>query len=79
MISLEQDPAWAELARADIAAAGLADRVEVRLGAALETMEGCQQLHLDSGVGLDRVGAHCHYINSAMVISAHHFARYAES
>lgn len=36
---------------------------------------GCDQLHLDSGVGLDRAGAHRLYLNSGMVISAHHFAR----
>lgn len=36
---------------------------------------GCDQLHLDSGVGLDRADAHRLYLNSGMVISAHHFAR----
>jgi GNAT superfamily N-acetyltransferase len=37
--------------------------------------QGCDQLHLDSGVGLDRADAHRLYLNSGMVISAHHFAR----
>lgn len=37
---------------------------------------GCDQLHLDSGVGLDRGDAHRLYLNAGMVISAHHFARY---
>lgn len=36
---------------------------------------GCDQLHLDSGVGLDRADAHRVYMNSGMVIAAHHFAR----
>lgn len=39
---------------------------------------GCDQLHLDSGVGLDRVNAHRLYLNAGLVISAHHFARYVE-
>jgi GNAT superfamily N-acetyltransferase len=37
--------------------------------------EGCDQLHLDSGVGLERADAHRLYLNAGMVISAHHFAR----
>jgi GNAT superfamily N-acetyltransferase len=37
---------------------------------------GCDQLHLDSGVGIDRATAHRLYLNAGMVISAHHFARY---
>lgn len=36
---------------------------------------GCEQLHLDSGVGLERADAHRLYLNSGLVISAHHFAR----
>ncbi len=36
---------------------------------------GCDQLHLDSGVGLERADAHRLYLDSGMVISAHHFAR----
>lgn len=36
---------------------------------------GCDQLHLDSGVGLDRADAHRLYMNAGLVISAHHFAR----
>jgi len=39
---------------------------------------GCDQLHLDSGVGLDRAAAHRLYLNAGMVISAHHFARYVD-
>lgn len=35
----------------------------------------CSQLHLDSGVGLDRADAHRLYFKSGFVISAHHFAR----
>jgi GNAT superfamily N-acetyltransferase len=37
--------------------------------------QGCDQLHLDSGVGLDRADAHRLYLNAGMVISAHHLAR----
>lgn len=36
---------------------------------------GCQQLHLDSGVGLERADAHRLYLNSGLTITAHHFAR----
>ena len=36
---------------------------------------GCGQLHLDSGVGLDRADAHRLYLSAGLVISAHHFAR----
>ena len=36
---------------------------------------GCDQLHLDSGVGLERADAHRLYLRTGMVISAHHFAR----
>lgn len=37
---------------------------------------GCGQLHLDSGVGLDRADAHRLYLNAGLVIASHHFARY---
>ena len=36
----------------------------------------CEQLHLDSGVGLDRADAHRLYFNAGLVIASHHFARY---
>ena len=36
---------------------------------------GCEQLHLDSGVGLERADAHRLYLSSGLAISAHHFAR----
>ncbi|MCX4969299.1 O-methyltransferase [Streptomyces sp. NBC_00654] len=38
LVTLEADPAYAEVARANIARAGLADVVEVRVGPALETL-----------------------------------------
>lgn len=38
LISVEVDPTCAEVARANIARAGLADHVEVRLGSALDTL-----------------------------------------
>jgi predicted O-methyltransferase YrrM len=40
LISLEVDPHHAEVARANLADAGLADRAEVRVGAALDTLPG---------------------------------------
>lgn len=36
---------------------------------------GCDQLHLDSAVGLNRADAHRLYLNAGLVIAAHHFAR----
>ena len=36
---------------------------------------GCEELHLDSGVQLDRADAHRLYMNSGLVITSHHFAR----
>jgi predicted O-methyltransferase YrrM len=38
LLSLEVDPRHAEIARANLARAGVADRAEVRVGAALETL-----------------------------------------
>jgi GNAT superfamily N-acetyltransferase len=39
---------------------------------------GCDQLHLDSGVGIDRADAHRLYLNAGLVIAAHHFARHVD-
>jgi len=39
---------------------------------------GCEQLHLDSGVGLHRANAHRLYLSEDLVISSHHFARQLE-
>jgi GNAT superfamily N-acetyltransferase len=36
---------------------------------------GCEQLHLDSGVGSDRADAHRLYLNAGLRINSHHFAR----
>jgi GNAT superfamily N-acetyltransferase len=36
---------------------------------------GCDQLHLDSGVGSDRIDAHRLYLNAGLEITSHHFAR----
>lgn len=36
---------------------------------------GCEQFHLDSGVGPERQDAHRLYFNERMRVSAHHFAR----
>jgi GNAT superfamily N-acetyltransferase len=38
---------------------------------------GCDQLHLDSGVGPDREAAHRLYFNAGMRITSYHFAREA--
>ncbi len=43
------------------------------------TRLGCEQVHLDSGVGFDRADAHRLYLNAGLLIAAHHFARYVES
>jgi len=37
--------------------------------------EGCDQLHLDSGVGASRVDAHRLYMQRRLTITSHHFAR----
>ena len=47
LITLEADPAYAEVAAASIERAGLADRVEIRVGKALETLPALA----DEGVG----------------------------
>jgi GNAT superfamily N-acetyltransferase len=39
---------------------------------------GCDQLHLDSGVGSDRVDAHRLYFNAGLTITSFHFARRLE-
>jgi GNAT superfamily N-acetyltransferase len=36
---------------------------------------GCEQLHLDSGVGPDRIDAHRLYFNAGLAISSFHFVR----
>jgi GNAT superfamily N-acetyltransferase len=36
---------------------------------------GCEQLHLDSGVGPDRIDAHRLYFKAGLAISSFHFAR----
>ena len=36
---------------------------------------GCEQVHLDSGVGLERADAHRLYLNAGYVIASHHFTR----
>jgi GNAT superfamily N-acetyltransferase len=39
---------------------------------------GCDQLHLDSGVGSDRIDAHRLYFNAGLAITSFHFARQLE-
>jgi hypothetical protein len=36
---------------------------------------GCEQLHLDSGVGPEREDAHRLYFNAGLRISSYHFQR----
>jgi predicted O-methyltransferase YrrM len=43
LVTLEFDPVHAEVARGNIAAAGLADKVQVRVGPALETLPALQR------------------------------------
>ncbi len=40
---------------------------------------GCGQVHLNSGVGSNRRGAHRFYFNSGLQISAHHFSMELDS
>jgi GNAT superfamily N-acetyltransferase len=44
------------------------------LGAEAERL-GCEQLHLDSGVGPTRTDAHRLYLNTGLEITSFHFAR----
>lgn len=48
LVTLEIDPTYAEVARTNVAAAGLVDRVDVRVGPALETLRAL----IDGGAGL---------------------------
>jgi len=52
LITLEAEPRYAELARANIARAGLAERVELRVGAALRTLP---QLHAEGAGPFDLI------------------------
>jgi predicted O-methyltransferase YrrM len=52
LITLEADPRFAEVARANIARAGVADVVELRVGAALETLP---QLHAEGAGPFDLI------------------------
>ena len=36
---------------------------------------GCDQLHLDSGLGTDRIDAHRLYFNTGLAVSSFHFAK----
>ena len=53
---------------------GLGTALLVWLAREAATLE-CDQLHLDSGVGLGRADAHRLYMNAGLTITAHHFAR----
>ncbi|HEY2283780.1 MAG TPA: O-methyltransferase [Solirubrobacteraceae bacterium] len=52
LITLEADPRFAEVARANIARAGVSDAVELRVGAALETLP---QLHAEGAGPFDLI------------------------
>ena len=72
LVSLEYDPKHAEVARGNLAAAGLADRVEVRVGEALDSLPQVQA----DGVGpFDLVfidadkGNNAHYVRWALDLS----------
>ncbi|PZS39466.1 MAG: GNAT family N-acetyltransferase [Pseudonocardiales bacterium] len=54
--------------------AGHADRLMTWLGGEGRRL-GCESLHLDSGVDLDRAPAHRLYMRHKLRISAHHFER----
>jgi predicted O-methyltransferase YrrM len=52
LVTLERDPRYAEVARANIAGAGLAERVELRVGPALETLP---ELHAEGAGPFDLI------------------------
>ncbi|HEY1985404.1 MAG TPA: O-methyltransferase [Terracidiphilus sp.] len=52
VVTLEIDPKHAGIARANLKKAGVQDRVEIRLGAALETL---RSLHADGGAPFDLI------------------------
>jgi predicted O-methyltransferase YrrM len=68
LVSLEFDPRHAEVARGNIAAAGLADRVEVRVGAALDSLP---QVQADGLGPFDLVFIDADKVNNA------HYVRWA--
>jgi hypothetical protein len=70
--------AWGRFLYVDDLVTGQADRSEGYGGALLDWLvaeavkQGCQELHLDSGV--QRFGAHRFYLAKRMDITCHHFA-----
>src|SRR5262249_59974156 len=72
--------AWGHAMYCDDLSTRAALRGKGHAGALLEWMMtearrlGCEQFHLDSGVGADRQDAHRLYMNKGMRISSHHFA-----
>lgn len=52
LVSLERDPRYAEVAGANIARAGVAEKVEIRVGAALETLP---RLHAEGAGPFDMI------------------------
>jgi predicted O-methyltransferase YrrM len=68
LITLEDDPKHAEVARANIARAGLADRVEVRLGAALDTLPSLEGPFDLSFIDADKVNNPA-YFRAALAMS----------
>ena len=62
------------VARAKFRRRGHADKVMAWVAEEAVRL-GCDQLHLDSGVGADREDAHRFYFNYGMRIASYHFAR----
>ena len=60
--------------RADRRGRGHADRLFEWLHAEAER-QGCEQFHLDSGVGPERADAHRFYFRHGLRITSYHFAR----
>jgi GNAT superfamily N-acetyltransferase len=73
--------AWGHYLYVDDLSTALEARRQGHAGALLDWLVqegrrlGCDQLHLDSGVGPQRFDAHRLYHNSGLAISSHHFAR----
>ncbi len=62
------------VARAKFRRRGHADKVMAWVEEEARRL-GCDQLHLDSGVGQDREDAHRFYFNHGMRIASYHFTR----
>ena len=80
-VPIAENTAWGRflyvddlVTRADIRGRGHADAVMAWVEAEA-ARQGCDELHLDSGVGPEREDAHRFYFRHGMRITSYHFAR----